>query len=162
MDTHEEFDTIVGESVELTGSIANTGSILINGTVHGDVKSEQSIVVGQNAHVEGPISATTVQVSGRVTGAISASDTLELLPESRVDGDISASVLNIQPGAIFNGSSKMAGMDESGSDSVKKYVAQAKATSAAADEDEAEDDEDDDDMFSDTPKRRKPKMELEG
>ena len=160
MDTHEEFDTIVGESVELTGSIANTGSILINGTVHGDVKSEQSIVVGQNAHVEGPISATTVQVSGRVTGAINASDTLELLPESRVDGDISASVLNIQPGAIFNGSSKMAGMDESGSDSVKKYVAQAKAAPAIADEEES-DDEDDDDMFSDTPKRRKPKMELE-
>lgn len=155
MDTQEEFDTIVGESVELTGSIANTGSILINGTVHGDVKSEQSIVVGQNAHVEGPISATTVQVSGRVTGSISAADTLELLPDSRVDGDISASVLNIQPGAIFNGSSKMAGMNEG--DSGKKPTPAPKPTETP----ENDEDEDDDDMFRDTPKRRKPKLELE-
>lgn len=155
MDTQEEFDTIVGESVELTGSIANTGSILINGTVHGDVKSEQSIVVGQNAHVEGPITATTVQVSGRVTGSISASDTLELLPESRVDGDIAAGVLNIQPGAIFNGSSKMAGMNESDTGDTKKFATPSKATPTD------DDDEDDDDMFREAPKRRKPKLELE-
>lgn len=154
MDTQEEFDTIVGESVELTGSIANTGSILINGTVHGDVKSEQSIVVGQNAHVEGPITATTVQVSGRVTGSINASDTLELLPDSRVDGDIAASVLNIQPGAIFNGSSKMAGMDDATTG--KKTPPTTKPTPEPV-----EDEDDDDDMFRDTPKGRKPKLELE-
>jgi len=157
MDTQEEFDTIVGESVELTGSIANTGSILINGTVHGDVKSEQSIVVGQNAHVEGPITATTVQVSGRVTGAINASDTLELLPDSRVDGDIAAGVLNIQPGAIFNGSSKMAGMEEG--ETGKKFTPTPK-TATPTEPDESDED-DDDDMFRDTPKRRKPKLELE-
>ena len=158
MDTqHEAIDTIVGEAVELTGSIANTGSILINGTVHGDVKSDQSVVVGQNARVEGPVSATTVQVAGKVSGSIKASDTLELLPESRVDGDIEAGVLNIQPGAIFNGTSKMAGMEDEAP--VKRTLSQATSTKAVA-EDEEEDDEDD--IFAEAPKSRKPKMELEG
>lgn len=103
----ENFDTIVGEDVELTGSIKNTGSILINGTVKGDVESQQAVVIGQNARVEGPVIGNTVQVSGTVDGAINAVDTLEMMPESEVSGDIKAAILNIQPGASFNGTSSM-------------------------------------------------------
>lgn len=107
MENTQEFDTMVGEDVELAGSIKNSGSILINGTVKGDVISDESVVVGVNAKVIGPIKAQNVQVAGAVEGSIEASDTLEMLPESRVDGDVKVKTLHVQPGAIFNGSSAM-------------------------------------------------------
>lgn len=135
---NEEFDTVVGEDVELNGSIKNTGSILINGVAKGDVISDQSVVIGNNARVEGPISAKSVQVSGEVDGSINAEETLELLPESQVSGDIKAGTLHIQPGAVFNGTSSM------GNDNKKE-----------------EKEENNKGKIAKNTKKRKPKLEIE-
>lgn len=153
----EQFDTIVGEDVNLTGSISNSGSILINGTVKGDITSKQAVVIGQNAKVEGPINGLTVQVAGNVEGAIVAQDTLEMLPESIVNGDIKASTLHIQPGAKFNGN---ASMTESTA-SPEKEGEPAKEAAEVETEDE-------DDFFGDKESvkepagKAKPKLEVEG
>lgn len=150
----ENFDTVVGEDVELTGSIKNTGSILINGTVKGDVTSEQSVVIGRNAKVEGPVAGQMVQVSGRVDGAITAFDTLEMLPESEVSGDIKAATLNIQPGATFNGTASME--TEGGAAKGKS----ASKSAAHVEDEELEEEEEDEDEDSDG-KKPKPKLEVE-
>lgn len=158
MNTTEEFDTIVGEDVEISGSISNTGSILINGKVKGDVTSEQQVVIGQQARVEGPVNGQNVQVAGQVHGSIDAKDTLELLPDSQVSGDIKAGILNIQPGAFFNGTSTME-VSGSGETAVEKpskvnLVEEPEpVTSYGDDEEDAEKTPED--------KKRKPKLELE-
>ena len=145
----ENFDTVVGEDVELTGSLKNTGSILINGTVKGDITSEQSVVIGQNAKVEGPVTGQLVQVSGKVDGAINAHDTLEMMPESEVSGDIKASTLNIQPGATFNGTASME------TDSSTK----SRATITKENLDEEDESIEEDELIDG--KKPKPKLEVE-
>lgn len=163
MENTQEFDTMVGEDVELAGSIKNSGSILINGTVKGDVISDESVVVGVNAKVIGPIKAQHVQVAGAVEGSIEASDTLEMLPESRVDGDVKVKILHVQPGAIFNGSSAMV--------DIKPPVAEDRLSSlkssVGSDDEESKADEAETEAESEVEqepepiKKPKPKLELE-
>lgn len=166
MENTQEFDTIVGEDVELAGSIKNSGSILINGTVKGDVISDESVVVGVNAKVVGPIKAQNVQVAGAVEGSIEALETLEMLPESRVDGDVKVKTLNVQPGAIFNGSSSMVAVGVAAP--VEDQLANLKAsvTSEETEEEETEEveeeTEEEEEETEPTPvKKAKPKLELE-
>lgn len=180
MENTQEFDTMVGEDVELAGSIKNSGSILINGTVKGDVISDESVVVGVNAKVIGPIKAQNVQVAGAVEGSIEASDTLEMLPESRVDGDVKVKTLHVQPGAIFNGSSAMVDIKppavaEDRLSSLKSSIGSTEEDEEGEEEETKDDEvetvaetEDEVELEPETPaeepepiKKPKPKLELE-
>ncbi|MFA5926903.1 MAG: polymer-forming cytoskeletal protein [Patescibacteria group bacterium] len=102
-----DIDTIIGLNVILKGNIKNKGSIQVNGTIEGEVRSDEHINIGETAKVKGPVIAKTVEVSGEVSGLIEASERLEIHPTGRVTGDINAKSLIIQNGAIFVGKSIM-------------------------------------------------------
>lgn len=161
MEHLEDFDTIVGQDVHLSGSLKNAGSILINGRVQGDVASNQSVVIGSEAIVEGPIEAENVQVAGTVIGGITAVGTLEMLPNSKVKGDIKAGTLHIQPGAIFNGASTMELDDESTGTPVPEMTDFAVSEEDDTDESDDDDEEDDEEIEAAPRARRKPKLELD-
>ncbi len=103
----ENVDTIIGANVKIKGSVKNPGSIQINGTVEGEIKSEQLVTIGETAVVSGPIQAKTVEISGLVKGVINASEKVDLNPKAQVTGDIITKILIIKQGAIFNGKSQM-------------------------------------------------------
>ncbi len=162
MEHLEEFDTVVGQDVVLSGSLKNAGSILINGRVQGDVVSNQSVVIGAEAVVEGPIEAENVQVAGTVMGAVTTVGTLEMLPNSKIKGDIKAGTLHIQPGAIFNGTCAMELEDESAGTTLPETTDFEIDSDDSLDEDEDDEDESDEEEEVSTPRaRRKPKLELE-
>lgn len=100
-------DTIIGINVVLKGNLRNKGSIQINGSVEGEVKSDENINIGETAKIKGPVVAKTIEISGEVKGIIEASEKLEVNPTGRVTGDISAKSLIIKQGAVFVGKSNM-------------------------------------------------------
>jgi cytoskeletal protein CcmA (bactofilin family) len=162
MEHLEDYDTIVGQDVQLSGSLKNSGSILINGRVQGDVASNQSVVIGSEAVVEGPIEAENVQVAGTVLGAITAVGTLEMLPNSKVKGDIKAGTLHIQPGATFNGASVMELDDEAAGTPVPDLPDFEEADEEeSTDESDDDEDEEEEDEAPASRARRKPKLELD-
>lgn len=99
--------TIIGTGVKLIGSLTDEGPITINGEVRGDIKSDIAILVGETAHITGPILAKEVIVCGTVEGEIIAEDNLEIAPTGIVNGKIETGTLIIKPGAHFNGQCKM-------------------------------------------------------
>lgn len=99
----DRFDTIVGANVHIKGNLSNQGSIEIHGNVEGEISSEEDIIVGQTATINGPVKAKNVDVSGIVTGSVTAAEKLELQPTSKVEGEITCEILSIKHGAIFNG-----------------------------------------------------------
>lgn len=99
--------TIIGAGVKLAGSLKDEGPIAINGEVKGDISSNESIFVGEDAFIQGPISAQFITVSGTVEGEIKATDTLEITPTGKVSGKIDTKTLIIRPGALFIGQCKM-------------------------------------------------------
>jgi cytoskeletal protein CcmA (bactofilin family) len=101
-------DTIIGADVNVKGNLKNKGSIQINGTVEGEIKSDENITVGESAIVTGPIAAKNVLISGKANGTIDASEKLEIDPTGVVDGEIKAKTLIVREGAVFNGNCVMA------------------------------------------------------
>ena len=103
----ENVDTIIGLNVNLKGNLKNKGSIQVNGSVEGEVRSDENVTVGETASIKGPVAAKVIEVSGVVKGLIDASEKLEINPTGRVIGDINAKTLIIKQGAIFIGKSMM-------------------------------------------------------
>ena len=100
-------DTVIGINVNLKGNLKNKGSIQVNGSVEGEVKSDENVTVGETAIVKGPVVAKVIEVSGMIKGLVQASDKLEINPTGKVFGDINAKSLIIKQGAVFVGKSIM-------------------------------------------------------
>ena len=100
-------DTIIGVSVTLKGNIHNKGSIQVNGTIEGEVKSDENIIVGETAQIKGPVIAKKIEASGEIRGLVEATEKLEINPTGKIYGDVNAKTLIIKEGAIFVGKSIM-------------------------------------------------------
>lgn len=100
-------DTVIGVEVQVKGNLHNKGSILINGHVEGEIKSDENVTVGETATVSGPVVAKSVLISGKVTGTIEAHEKMEIDPTGVVNGDIKTKILIVREGAVFNGNSVM-------------------------------------------------------
>jgi len=113
-------DTIIGVNVTLKGNLYNKGSIQVNGSVEGEVKSDENIIIGDSAKIKGPVIAKKIEVSGEVIGTIEAFDKLEINPTGRITGDLKAKSLIIKEGAAFVGKSLMPSADAADITDVKK------------------------------------------
>lgn len=100
-------DTVIGVDVQVKGNLHNKGSILVNGNVEGEIKSDENVTVGETATVTGPVVAKSILISGKVNGTVEAHDKLEIDPTGVVNGDIKTKTLIVREGAIFNGNSVM-------------------------------------------------------
>ncbi|PIP50832.1 hypothetical protein CO019_01135 [Candidatus Berkelbacteria bacterium CG_4_9_14_0_2_um_filter_42_30] len=103
----ENVDTIIGINVNLKGSLKNKGSIQVNGSVEGEVRSDENVNIGETATVKGPVVAKVVEVSGVIKGLVEAGEKLEINPTGKIVGDINAKTLIIKQGAVFVGKSTM-------------------------------------------------------
>ncbi|OQB06438.1 MAG: Polymer-forming cytoskeletal [bacterium ADurb.Bin212] len=100
-------DTVIGVEVQVKGNLQNKGSILVNGNVEGEIKSDENVTVGETATVTGPIVAKSILISGKVNGTVEAAEKLEVDPTGLINGDIKTKILIVREGAVFNGNSSM-------------------------------------------------------
>lgn len=100
-------DTVIGVDVNVKGNLNNKGSIQINGTVDGEIKSDENITIGETAFVSGPIVAKNILISGKAEGTVTASEKLEVDPTGSINGDINTKTLIVREGAKFNGTCAM-------------------------------------------------------
>jgi cytoskeletal protein CcmA (bactofilin family) len=89
------------------GSIQAEEDIRIDGKVEGLIECSGRVVVGPQAEIVGDIFSTNVDVIGNVKGNLTIQETLCLKATAVFTGDVLAGQLEIEPGAIFNGTSKM-------------------------------------------------------
>ena len=93
--------SIIGPDMKVTGNLATPGEVHVDGEIEGDVACAK-LTVGANGMIKGGITAASVRVHGRVSGSITA-DEVYLLSGASVTGDIIQVVLEIAPGAEFEG-----------------------------------------------------------
>lgn len=99
--------TVIAEGVKVEGNFTGDGPMVIDGSVVGVINTNESVEIGQAAHIDANIRASTVVVGGHVKGNIVARERLELLAGSRVDGDVNTKSLIIAEGAMLNGKCSM-------------------------------------------------------
>ena len=113
---------ILSSDVEIKGSLKFSNDLIIDGKIEGEVTSDGSLTVGENALVIGEIRTKSVIVFGKVQGNITVTERCELKANAIQEGDIVAGTMSIEEGASFSGRSSVG----------KSAVANAQAKKAAA------------------------------
>ncbi len=101
-------DLLLGQGAEFEGKLTFAGTVRIDAKFKGSIKTNDVLVVGQNAKIEAEISCGTVIVYGEVVGNIDARAGIEFRNPARVRGDIQTPSLMIEKGVVFQGQSRMA------------------------------------------------------
>lgn len=105
--------SVVGPGMEVEGDCRCEGSLRIDGRVHGTIRADKSVVVGDGGTVEGDILTQDAVVSGHVVGSIHAESRLELRDGCRVDGDIRSPIVRLEEGGHLDGEVDMSADDGS-------------------------------------------------
>ena len=109
----------IDQGSEFEGKLTFKDTVRIDGRFHGEISSENTLIVGESGVIEANIRSNTVVVSGTVQGDIIAGRQVVLHKSAKVKGDMTAPSLVIEEGAIFNGQLSMGGPETSSSASLK-------------------------------------------
>jgi cytoskeletal protein CcmA (bactofilin family) len=103
----EKFDTIIGRTATIQGTLVLLDSVRIDGRVVGNVESAPdckiAVAIGPTGEVTGDIKAHRVMVAGKVFGHIHAADRVEFQKDSLVQGDVSYGSIAVEHGAKLSG-----------------------------------------------------------
>jgi cytoskeletal protein CcmA (bactofilin family) len=113
-------DSLIGAGTTIEGNICFTGGLRVDGQVRGNVTSADdkpgTLVLSDQACIEGEIRVAHAVINGTVIGAVNAIEYVELQGKANVTGDVQYRTLEIQLGAVVQG--RLVYQTESKSDKV--------------------------------------------
>jgi len=98
-----EWTGFLERGVKVEGRLETTGTFRIDSQMKGHLFSEDTLIIGEHAVVEGQITGNEIFVAGRCDGIIRAKARLELQRKAIVTGEVHTSCLVIDSGAVFDG-----------------------------------------------------------
>ncbi len=105
--SESEIKTFLGQGTEFQGTLSFEGTIRIDGKLSGEVVSQDTLIVGEDAEVDAEISVGVLISRGKIKGNVKVSGRLELHDTSELRGNIATPRLLIAEGAVFHGSCEM-------------------------------------------------------
>ncbi len=91
----------------IKGDIESKGDFRIDGKVEGNLVTDGKILVGETGVFLGNITCDRCEISGAFEGKIIVKDLLSVTAGAKITGEIITGKLQVQPGAVFNGTCKM-------------------------------------------------------
>jgi cytoskeletal protein CcmA (bactofilin family) len=103
----KRIDGLIAGGTIVRGDVIFSGGLRIDGSVEGKISTNNgdagTLVISEQAQVDGEIKVSHVVVNGTVRGPIIADDYLELQAKARVIGDVTYRKLEMQLGAVVQG-----------------------------------------------------------
>jgi cytoskeletal protein CcmA (bactofilin family) len=100
-------DSLIGAGTRIEGDVTFSGGLRVDGQIKGNIREADgqpsTLVLSEDARVEGIIRVTHVVVNGTVVGPVHAQEYVELQAKSRVTGDVFYKTLEMHMGAIVEG-----------------------------------------------------------
>jgi len=100
-------DSLIGSDTKIEGNIIFSGGLRVDGSIKGNVSETDdqpsTLVLSEQARVEGVIRVSHVVINGTVVGPVQAQEYVELQLKSRVSGDVFYKTLEMHVGAIVEG-----------------------------------------------------------
>ena len=123
----------VGNGTTLTGEASFKGMLRVDGTLSGNVRSEDgTLIVSTNGRVEANVEVAVAQIYGTVQGDITASKRIEMGRVAKVTGNIQTPALVIENGALFEGSCRMVQIKEQFDKEQEKETSASSASASAS------------------------------
>lgn len=107
-----EFTGFLDRGVHFEGTLEASGIFRVDAHIKGNLLSTHSLILGENARVEGQIEGNHVVISGKFDGVIFAKGRVEIQAKGVVTGEIHSPCLIIEPGGIFDGRCHMLAASE--------------------------------------------------
>ncbi len=104
--------SVIGPDVVITGNIAATADLHIDGRVDGDVNCG-SLMQGADSHIKGTVRAETARLAGASEGGVCVR-TLTVERGARITGDVEYGTIAIENGASIDGRLKHISADSAG------------------------------------------------
>lgn len=101
--TPDSVISIIGPGMKVVGDLTTEGTVRVEGLVEGGIQAGKAVVVGKGGAVLGDIRTQDAVISGRVEGALVAESRLEVQASAEVAGEVRARRLQIEEGAVLNG-----------------------------------------------------------
>lgn len=99
--------SIIGPGMKVIGDCLTEGTVRVEGTVEGSIRAGKAVVVGKQGVVTGDVVTQDAVISGRVNGTLVAESRLELQASCRIDGEVRTRRMQLEEGAVLNGSVQM-------------------------------------------------------
>ncbi|MHB8725572.1 MAG: bactofilin family protein [Casimicrobiaceae bacterium] len=103
----KHIDSLIGAGTIIHGNVDFRGGLRIDGQVEGNVATvggeSGTLVISEEARVDGDVSVSHAVINGTVNGPVRADDYLELQAKARVVGDLTYRTLEMHLGAVVKG-----------------------------------------------------------
>ena len=100
-------DSLIGAGTTIEGNITFSGGLRVDGHVCGNVSAAEdkpsTLVLSEQARIEGEIRVSHVVINGTVVGPVHAAEYVELQAKANVTGDVHYRTLEMQLGAVVQG-----------------------------------------------------------
>jgi cytoskeletal protein CcmA (bactofilin family) len=96
--------TILADDLHIVGTMTFKTSVMIKGTLEGDIVSEGLLVVGPTAHVTATITTKKLISLGEIRGDVTANEQVVLKGTAVHTGNITTPTIVIENGSVMNGS----------------------------------------------------------
>ena len=107
-----DLNALLGRGSEFDGKLTFEGTVRIDGKFTGTIVTNDVLVVGEGAKIAAEITCGTIIVHGEITGNIKAKVGVELHHPAKVRGNVETPVLMVEKGVIFEGQTKMEGVEK--------------------------------------------------
>jgi len=103
----EQVISIIGPGMRVVGDCDADGAIRVEGTVQGNIRAGKAVVVGKGGVVDGDIFTQDAVIAGTVKGVLRVESRLEVQASSSIEGEIIACKMQLEEGAMLNGTVQM-------------------------------------------------------
>jgi cytoskeletal protein CcmA (bactofilin family) len=107
-----DLNALLGRGSEFEGKLTFEGTVRIDGKFTGTIITNDVLVVGEGAKIAAEITCGTIIVHGEINGNVKAKSLVELHHPARMRGNVETPILMVEKGVIFEGQTKMEGVDK--------------------------------------------------
>jgi cytoskeletal protein CcmA (bactofilin family) len=114
---------LIGTGTVIEGDIIFTGGLRVDGRVRGKVAVADgkpgTLVLSEQAQIEGEIHVSHAVINGTVVGPVFATECVELQAKAKVTGDVYYKTLEVHSGAVVQG--RLAYQNEGRTDKIVQF-----------------------------------------
>ena len=100
-------ESLIGSTTRIEGNVYFSGGLRVDGLVRGNVAAlpdqPGTLMVSEDARIDGEVQAAHIVVNGTINGPVHATESLELQASSRIKGDVHYKSIEMQQGAVVDG-----------------------------------------------------------
>lgn len=102
--------TVIGPHTRIRGELKGDGSIVVRGSVQGEISIGGVLIVMAGGRLEAEVEAGSAELAGEVRGTLRVTSRVVLSPTGVFDGKVATPILEVHPGSVLRGNARVAGV----------------------------------------------------